>query len=209
MNALVFDTETNGKAKNFKAPMSDVHNWPRITQLGWQLVNIFTGEVVKEHQSLILPDGWTIPTVEELTARGEKDPYFFERNGMSTERCMEEGEPIARQLSLLIDAMNDPDTFLLVAHNIQFDENVTGAEMIRLRMNAERKLKRICTMQTSTAYCRLQPFRFGKYKWPTLQELHNKLFGCDFEGAHDAMDDVKATAKCLVELVKLKVIIVK
>jgi hypothetical protein len=37
-------------------------------------------------------------------------------------------------------------------------------------------------------------------------ELHRKLFGCDFEGAHDASFDVAATAKCFWELVRLGVI---
>lgn len=209
MNALIFDTETNGKAKDFKAPASDVNNWPRITQLGWQLVNIETGDLVREHQSLILPDGWTIPTVEELTVRGEKDPYFFERNNMSTERCLEGGEPIHKQLSLLLEVINDPDTVILVAHNMAFDLKVVSAEMIRLDMVAERTVTKLCTMEASTAFCRLPPFRYGKYKWPSLTELHNKLFGCDFEGAHDALDDVKATAKCLIELIKLKIIVLK
>lgn len=209
MNALIFDTETNGKAKDFKAPASDVNNWPRITQMGWQLINIHTGDVIKEHQSMILPNGWTIPTVEELTEKGEKDPHFFERNNMSTQRCLDEGNPIEQELSKFIDVINDPETVVIVAHNMAFDLNVVSCEMIRIRMSADRIVKRICTMQASTAFCRLPPFRFGKWKWPTLQELHNKLFGCDFEGAHDALDDVKATAKCLVELVKQNVIVIK
>lgn len=206
MNALIFDTETNGKAKDFKAPASDVNNWPRITQLGWQLVNIETGEIVKEHQSLIYPDGWTIPTVDELTEKGEKDPHFFERNNMSTERCMEGGEPINKELEILVEAINDPETIVLVAHNMAFDLKVVSAEMIRIDMVAERMVKKVCTMEASTYYCKLQPFRYGKFKWPSLSELHIKLFGCDFEGAHDAMDDVRATAKCLIELVKRQVI---
>ena len=40
-------------------------------------------------------------------------------------------------------------------------------------------------------------------KWPKLEELHIKLFGCNFEGAHDALDDVRATAKCFFELKRL------
>jgi hypothetical protein len=37
-------------------------------------------------------------------------------------------------------------------------------------------------------------------------ELHWKLFGADFEGAHDALADITATVKCLFELVRLGVI---
>ena len=34
---LIFDTETTGLPKNFKAPISDSDNWPRMVQLAWQL----------------------------------------------------------------------------------------------------------------------------------------------------------------------------
>ena len=44
------------------------------------------------------------------------------------------------------------------------------------------------------------------FKYPSLNELHNWLFGCSFEGAHDALDDVKATAKCFFELKRKKLI---
>lgn len=47
-------------------------------------------------------------------------------------------------------------------------------------------------------YCQI-PGAHG-FKWPKLEELHEKLFGCAFDGAHDAMNDVMATAKCYFEL---------
>lgn len=200
MNALIFDVETNGKAKNFKAPMYIVDNWPRVAQLAWLHLDLDTGLVITSHQSLIYPDGWTIPTVEELKAMGEKDPNFFVDNNMSTERCMEEGSPISNELSLLIDAMNDSD--YLVAHNVTFDVNCVGAEMIRLGMSASRKLKRICTMEASTDFCNLPGKYKGKPKWPKLIEVYKILFNEEFDGAHDAMSDVTATARVLLELIK-------
>jgi len=213
MNAIIFDTETNGKAKNFKALMADVDNWPRITQLAWQKVNLETGEVIHEKQHLIYPDGWTIPSVEEGLANGlsqeeaEKEAKFFIDNNMSTQRCMDEGEPIHKVLQMLIEDMND--SLYLVAHNINFDVNVVGAEMIRLDMSADRRLKRICTMESSTNFCRL-PGKFrGKFKWPSLQELHRILFNEDFDGAHDAMADVTACSKSLIELINRKVIVLR
>jgi DNA polymerase-3 subunit epsilon len=63
---------------------------------------------------------------------------------------------------------------------------------------------KICTMMKSTSFCKL-PAKRG-YKWPKLDELHQTLFGCDFEGAHDAGSDVLATVKCFFELVRLGVI---
>lgn len=33
---LLFDTETTGKPKNYKAPSSDTENWPRLVQIAWE-----------------------------------------------------------------------------------------------------------------------------------------------------------------------------
>ena len=41
---------------------------------------------------------------------------------------------------------------------------------------------------------------------PKLQELHRKLFGCDFDNAHDALSDIRATEKCFWEMRKRKLI---
>lgn len=55
-------------------------------------------------------------------------------------------------------------------------------------------------MLTATNYCRI-PGLYG-YKWPKLSELHIKLFGVDFDDAHDASVDINATEKCFWELKK-------
>src|SRR5690606_26610148 len=89
----------------------------------------------------------------------------------------------------------------LVAHNMSFDMNVVGAEMIRLGVTSPKKLEKICTMKTSTSFCGLP-----RNKWPKLEELHEKLFGEKFEDAHDALADVRACARCFFELLNRKVI---
>lgn len=53
-------------------------------------------------------------------------------------------------------------------------------------------------MESSTDYCKL-PGPYG-YKWPSLSELHYKLFNHNFEEAHNANIDVKACAKCFFKL---------
>ena len=57
-----------------------------------------------------------------------------------------------------------------------------------------------------TAYCAIPGGRGGKFKWPTLTELHQKLFGEGFGDAHDAAYDVAATARCFFEMVRFGVI---
>ena len=41
-------------------------------------------------------------------------------------------------------------------------------------------------MKAATDYCKIPGGLYG-YKWPKLIELHQKLFGCDFENVYDAM----------------------
>lgn len=192
MNAIIFDCETNGKPLNYKGLMSDVKNWPRVTQLAWQKASMETGEVLNQHESLIIPDGWIVP----------KEKFFIDNN-MSTERCQDEGKPIHDVLDLLIKDMDDAE--LIVAHNLQFDHNVVGAEMIRLKKKSIKRLLKVCTMEASTNYLKM-PGQYGKYKWPKLLELHKFLFGEEFDMAHDAMVDVDACRKSFFELIKRDVI---
>lgn len=63
----------------------------------------------------------------------------------------------------------------IVAHNISFDEKIIVAEFLRKKMQTDfEKKKKLCTMQSSTDYCKI-PGPYG-YKWPKLSELHMKLF---------------------------------
>jgi hypothetical protein len=59
-------------------------------------------------------------------------------------------------------------------------------------------------MTSTTNYCAI-PVKYG-YKWPSLQELHFKIFGENFEDAHDASIDVSITFKCFIELLKKNII---
>jgi len=183
---LFFDTETNGKAKSFFAPPTALDNWPRITQLAWQLYDK-DEKLISERCDLIKPDGWTVP----------KEQFFIENN-MSTERCEEFGIPLLESVSAMINDIERSE--YMVAHNMKFDVNVLGAEFIRLKVKSQKKPEKICTMMTGTSYCKIPKARGGGHKWPTLTEMHVKLFGEGFSGAHDAMGDVLACAKSFFEL---------
>lgn len=185
---LFFDTETTGLPKNWKAPITDTDNWPRVTQLAWQVYDQ-GGKLISERCDLIKPDGWVIP-----------DEDFFKENNMSTERCEREGVPLSEILKDFVQQVDASE--YLVAHNMAFDEKVIGCEMVRMDSKFREEPKKICTMQESTNFCRMMPFKYGTYKWPTLLELHNKLFDEGFGGAHDALADVKACARSFFELKK-------
>jgi len=201
---IFFDTETTGLPKNWKAPVTDTDNWPRITQLAWQVYDK-KGKMISERCELIKPDGWTIPTVEELTKEGNKNPNFFVENNMSTERCEKEGVELKKLIKDFVKEVDNSD--YLIAHNMKFDEMIIGCEMVRTNLKFKEEPRKMCTMQESTNYCKMKPFRYGTYKWPSLDELHNKLFDEGFDGAHDALADVKACARSFFELKDRKIML--
>jgi len=181
---LFFDTETTGLPDNWKAPITDLDNWPRMVQLAWLFYDN-EGALVNKDSYIIRPDGYTIP---EESCR---------IHGITTQRALEEGVPLDRVLDDFNNQMDQAQC--LVAHNISFDEKIAGAEFLRSGMaNPISEKNKICTMVKTTDYCMLDGM-YG-YKWPSLTELHHKLFGEGFEEAHDAGIDISATARCFWEL---------
>ena len=51
---LIFDTETTGLPKNWKAPITDTDNWPRCVQIAWQLHDEM-GELVEDQNYIRVP----------------------------------------------------------------------------------------------------------------------------------------------------------
>ena len=181
---LFFDTETTGLPKNWKAPVSDIDNWPRIVQIAWILSSKEKGRI-ESNDYIIKPEGYEIP---EESSRV---------HGINTQKAHAEGIDLREVLIKFNLALQKSSC--LVAHNISFDEKVLGAEFLRKGIeNDFFEKNRLCTMEKSTQYCKL-PGPYG-YKWPTLSELHNILFGKDFEDAHNAAGDINATENCFWKL---------
>jgi DNA polymerase-3 subunit epsilon len=188
---LCFDTETTGLPKSWKAPITDLNNWPRMVQLAWLQCDA-AGEVLETGNYIIKPEDFEIPVASSNI------------HGITTQIAIDRGLPL-KEVLVKFSAALDRASFL-VAHNISFDEKIIGAEFIRQGITSVLfSLKQFCTKELSTDYCKL-PKSFGGYKWPTLQELHTKLFGGPFEAAHDAGRDVAACKKCFFELKKLNLI---
>lgn len=181
---LFFDTETTGLPRNYNAPVSDLDNWPRLVQLSW-IVTDANGNDIKVKDFIIKPDGFTIPEESSKV------------HGITTEMAIRDGNPLQNVLEEFITDIETAD--MIVGHNVEFDKKIVGAEFLRCNIQSKALDKRtVCTMKSSTNYCAL-PGKNG-YKWPTLQELHNKLFGESFEDAHNSLNDIKATKKCFFEL---------
>ncbi len=190
---LFFDTETTGLPKNYDTPSSDLLNWPRLVQISW-IVSDSNGVVVSKENHIIKPKDYVIPDkVAKL-------------HGITTERALEIGEKIEVVLHhFWTDVQN---ASYIIGHNVSFDENVVEAEFYRLgEHNVFLSKHSICTKLVSTDYCKIpSKWKYGEYKWPTLQELYNILFGKDLIDAHDSEADVQATFECFWKLKDLGII---
>jgi len=181
---LIVDCETNGLPRDWRAPVADVGNWPRAVQVAWTVYDPEHREL-QSGASLVRPDGFKIPREAQRV------------HGITTKRALATGRPILDVLTELSSAVAQAQ--VVIAHKASFDGSVIAAEYLRLGLNPPfRREDMICTMMESTEYCRL-PGPCG-YKWPTLEELYNILFSASFSGAHDAVADVDACARCFFEL---------
>ncbi|WP_406655325.1 DNA polymerase III subunit alpha [Ornithobacterium rhinotracheale] len=193
MKYLIFDTETTGLPSNYNAPVSDSDNWPRLVQLAWQ-VHDEKGDLIENHNLLVKPDGFDIPF------------NATKIHGITNEKAQNEGIPLAEALSIFSESLKDKP--LIIGHNINFDVNIVGAEYHRLQQDTDQitKLPVLDTMVESVDFCAIGGGKGGRFKFPKLTELHEKLFGVPFDEAHNAAADVNATARCFFELVRLRVI---
>lgn len=128
------------------------------------------------------------------------DPGAIKAHGISPEKV--KGEP-----SLLAFLPTLVETFLGQRHwigfNNPFDRGVLWWQLLRYGWHARFPwpYKDLDMMALSKDYCNIQ----GKQgvKPPKLIELHQKLFNEGFSGAHDAMNDVRATVRCAKRLHEL------
>ena len=187
MKALFYDTETTGLL-NWAAPSEDPSQ-PRITQLCAELVDDDTGEVYAVLNTLIQPDGWTIPAdLEALT-------------GITTDKARAVGAPMAAVLPMFVHLWQRCD--VRIAHNESFDMRMVRIELMRhtdLSGLADpwKAGKAFCTQVKSTPILKLPPtekmIAAGRnhHKSANLGEAYRHFTGNELEGAHNAAVDVAA-----------------
>jgi DNA polymerase-3 subunit epsilon len=189
---LVYDTETTGLPL-WQEP-SDHPDQPHITQIAAQLCDEDDGTILASMNTMIRPDGWTIPEdVARLT-------------GITTEKAAACGVSITIALDLFFSLWER--AALRVAHNESFD-----ARMVRIEIKhnprhvdaigdyAERWKDgaAFCTANASKPILQLPPTakmlasRFkNQFKTPNMAEAHRFFMGKDFANAHSAAADVAA-----------------
>ena len=189
---LIFDTETTGLPKRWDAPITDVNNWPRCIQIAWQLHDEM-GKIIEHQDYLVKPEGFNIP-------------YDAERiHGISTELALDEGIALSEVLEKFNIALSK--TQFIVGQNLGFDINIMGCEFYRLGIESPMITMPVldtCT-EVTASLLKLPGGRGGKFKLPTLTELHEYLFQNPFAEAHNATADVEATTRCFLELIRREI----
>lgn len=188
---LFFDTESTGfpsKQLDSKHP-----NQARVIQLAALLLDKDFNEVKTLYTLIKLPEGKTI------------DEGAFRAHGISTQECNTNG--IEMESAFAVFSAMVLGAEYLIAHNIKFDNQMMSieADCLNLSLPFFKELKPLCTMEVMTPICKLPHKKrnsFGSpFKWPKLQEAYQYIFKEDFTGAHDALSDVRATAKIFQWLV--------
>lgn len=189
---LIFDTETTGLPKSWNAPITDVDNWPRCVQIAWQLHDEM-GNLVEHQDYLVKPEGYDIPFDAERI------------HGISTLLATEKGVSLQFVLEEFNKALEKAK--FIVGQNIGFDVNIMGSEFYRKSTSSpldQMPVLDTCT-EVTAELLKLPGGRGGRYKLPTLTELHAYLFGVPFSEAHNATADVEATTRCFLELIRKEV----
>ena len=202
---LFFDTETTGIRKGGFIP--------RVVQIG-ALLTDNEGKMVGELNLLLQPDGFENIPVEASNV-----------HGFSTDFVRKHGVDRYMALSAFFAMMEQAET--VVAHNAEYDMDLlqietdyykdihNDAQAGTIWQDILNEAKVFCTMLNSRDLMKLplseaQASFFKdkgidqKYKNPRLQEAHIHYMGYDFEGAHDAMADVRACKDVYFKLHSLK-----
>ena len=202
---LFFDTETTGIRKGGFIP--------RIVQIGAMLTDN-EGKVVGELNLLLQPDGFENIPVEASNV-----------HGFSTDFVKNHGVDRYMALNAFFAMMEQADT--VVAHNAEYDMDLLQIETDYYKdihndiqagtiwQDILNEAKVFCTMLNSREILKLplseaQASFFKdkgidqQYKNPRLEEAHIHFMGYNFEGAHDAMADVRACKDVFFKLHSLK-----
>jgi len=214
---LIFDVETTGLPKRNYGEMPyykylDRYNESRVVQLSFSTYTE-DGTLLKEYDYIINCNSgdkllrFTIP--ESST----------EIHGITEDISIKKGITMEHALYNFINEVIDVK--VLVAHNLNFDINILMSEIWRLQIayrkkehekykfinmiNELLKTEIYCTMLSTIDLCKI-PFKNSysnkkdNWKFPKLEELYEKLFHVKPTNCHNALYDIRYTAKCFFKL---------
>lgn len=182
---LLFDTSAVAKPKSYNKPYTDTFNWPRMIHISWLMYND-EGHLVVDEDHLI----------KNFANEISDDMLRFHR--LDPEKIANEGSDIK---DVLLKFKADVDRAdMIFSFNLAFNESIVGAEFVRHGISHRlHDSEKYCLMQESTYFCKLDGGD-GRYKWPTLSELHTICFGGAYPNPNNARSDAMAATKCFKEL---------
>lgn len=167
---LFFDTETSG-----------------LPQDGGQLMQL--GAILTDGDLRELD---VFDTLVQVPVQTAVHPKAFEAHGLTVARVNAEGRAAPAALARFSEMAARARAAL--AYNNKFDLAIMDA-MYKMHglPNPLPALPQRCLMTEMTPRARI-PGKFkGTFKWPKLQEAHMFCTGRAFDGAHDALADVRAS----------------
>lgn len=192
MKVLVFDTETTGLPTHYNSSIYNTDEWPHIVQLSYILYDTTASKILT-----------TVNVNIKLPENIEISDESIKIHGITKAICDKNGIDIVKALHDFNAEMNKADT--VIGHNISFDKRVVMVECIRNKINQSFTINGVkkpefCTMKNAVDLCAIEKVntKTGEkyYKYPTLSELHKKLFGNIPKGTHDALADVLICLRC-------------
>jgi len=184
---LIFDCSAMATYTNFKANFTDIDAWPRLLHISW----ILLGEdykPIEDFDCIPVPVGFSID--EKSKTKAHIDDEDINKKSVDLPTILDKFTASAEKAEFIF------------AHNLNYNENVLGAEYVRCKKTINMfSKKRYCLMEEGTYYCKI-PAKGGGYKYPTLPELHGTCFGQTYGPAGNARADVIAAARCFIKLKK-------
>lgn len=200
MLTLVYDTETTGlPSKKKDAKLSDM---PYIVQLACILYN--GARPVAHFSSYLEPF---------INGEGRETPdvKFFVDAGLTKEAMSPSRLSSQNGIAAFHKLVEKADR--TVAHNERFDGARIADTYTRLTGGVHPEwgaTPHYCTMLTLEPIMKL-PAKWGKgYKWPNMDEAYRAYVDTDgFDGAHDAMNDVQATAEVMFAIERMSISLIR
>lgn len=173
MRIFLFDTETDGLIRN---SLVREEKQPRIIELFGLVLDGDLNEV----------DKW-----ESLFSHAARLSDEIIRITGITNDMLDDAPLFSQKADELKAFIEGCDC--VVGHNLTYDMDMVNNEMRRLNLAVNWPVDRICTVEQTE---HIKGFRLS------LTNLHTHLFGEGFPNAHRAETDVRAMARCFIELRK-------
>jgi DNA polymerase III epsilon subunit-like protein len=210
MKFLVFDTETTGLPRiKFICP-GYLEQWPHIVQFSYVIYDNTSNTLEINDNIIKIPDNIDIP-------KESSDIHSITK--IMTNKYGVELDEVFQKFFQQVQTAD-----YIIGHNINFDINMIRVELLRKIYKSEHdgiihnieeiqlwkqylnelqnKKNIICTMKTNTYFCNITAVsKYGKtyIKYPTLNQLHNKLFSTEPKMLHDSSVDILVTLRCYMK----------